>query len=383
MHNQVLFFWVLLGAWQMTAQPSAVHFTKHVITKDFISEGVAAADINRDGQTDIVAGAFWFEAPAWLPHEIAVPVKYNPSNSFSNSFLNFVLDVDQDGWVDQLRISLPGEEAVWYHNPGKTSRHWEMHMIIAHAGNESPAFEDVDGDGRADLICNDPVAGEMLWIQAPLKKGDTSWQRHVIAKGTPGTDRYTHGLGHIDMNDDGRKDILITKGWWQCPQNPSEQNWVFHPADLGADCSQIYQLPKAAGVPAVLVSASAHNYGIWWHRQVALSAGDSSWEHHTISAAFSQSHGLAMADINKDGLPDLVSGKRYFAHNGKDPGAFEPSVLYWFEYNSGITPAWKAHLVDDHSGIGLQAVVQDINRDGRIDIVVANKNGVYFFEQDK
>ena len=35
---------------------------------------------------------------------------------------------------------------------------------------------------------------------------------------------------------------------------------------------------------------------------------------------FSESHGLVMADVNGDGFPDLVSGKRYFAHNGKDPG---------------------------------------------------------------
>jgi hypothetical protein len=354
MHKRIIFIVAVMSAWQMSAQQPAkrpaLHFIKHTITRDFISEGVAVADINRDGQTDIIAGVFWFEAPAWLPHEIAVPVKYNPVNSYSNSFLNFALDVDLDGWTVQLRISLPGEEAVWYRNPGNNARHWKMHTILANAGNESPALEDVDGDGRPDLISNDPVAEEMLWMQAPATKGDTVWQRHVIGKGKLGTDRYTHGLGHADMNNDGLKDIVITKGWWQCPANAAQENWLFHPADLGADCSQLYKLGTASGSAPVLVSASAHDYGIWWHRPVHPATGDTIWEHHTISTAFSQSHGLALADINKDGQADLISGKRYFAHNGKDPGAFEPSVLYWFEYREGAIPAWTPHLVDSHSG---------------------------------
>src|SRR5579871_6992310 len=89
-------------------------FIKHIITPDFISEGVAVADVNNDGKPDIIAGAFWFEAPNWIRHEIAEPKTYSPSNSYSNSFLDFNMDVNQDGWTDVIRIGLPGEEAVWY-----------------------------------------------------------------------------------------------------------------------------------------------------------------------------------------------------------------------------------------------------------------------------
>ncbi|HMH32390.1 MAG TPA: VCBS repeat-containing protein, partial [Puia sp.] len=88
-----------------------------------------------------------------------------------------------------------------------------------------------------------------------------------------------------------------------------------------------------------------------------------------------------MADINGDGYSDLVTGKRYFAHNENDPGAFEPAVLYWFEYKPGKTPAWIPHLIDEDSGVGLQVVVSDMNGDGLADIVVCNKKGLFFFEQ--
>jgi hypothetical protein len=92
---------------------------------------------------------------------------------------------------------------------------------------------------------------------------------------------------------------------------------------------------------------------------------------------------LALADVNGDGHPDLVTGKRYFAHNGGDPGAHEPAVLYWFEYKPGKMPAWVKHEVDNDSGSGLNLVVEDINGDKLPDIIVSNKKGVHVFLQKK
>ena len=114
-----------------------------------------------------------------------------------------------------------------------------------------------------------------------------------------------------------------------------------------------------------------------------MTEANDSIRHNVIFKSFSETHALAMEDVNKDGHPDLVTGKRYFAHNEKDPGASEPAVLYWFEFRPGKTPLWFPHLIDDNSGVGLQVIVKDINKDGLPDIIVANKKGVYFFEQKK
>ncbi len=365
---------------------NGISFTKKVITTEFISEGGAIADVNKDGTPDIMAGAVWYEGPGWIPHSIFTPPKKYITTDFSNSFLNFALDVNLDGWVDLIRVGLPGEEAVWYENPGKKSGLWPMHPIIPNCGNESPALVDVDGDGRPDLLCNDPIAKQMIWLKAPVKKGDTGWTRYVIAGGpgqnTPGMSRYAHGLGLADMNGDGRPDVIISKGWWLAPEDRTKPGWTFHPASISEDCSQIFALDITGTGKPDLISASAHDYGIWWHQR-PVGTDDTAWTTHVIYKDFSESHALAMTDLNGDGNPDLITGKRYFAHNEHDPGALDPAVLYWFEFHPGKSPAWIPHLIDSDSGVGEQVLVSDLDGDGLKDIVIVNKKGVFLFTQKR
>jgi hypothetical protein len=375
-------FSVFYGSSQ--SAPDSVRFRKIVLTRDFVSEGVAVGDVNHDGKIDVLAGSFWFESPNWTRHNIASPKIFFPDTAFSNSFLDFSMDVNQDGWIDLIRVGFPGEELVWYENPKNARGYWKEHLIYRHIGNESPALVDIDGDGRPDILCNDPVKKEMIWIKSPVSKGDTLWKVYTISHDPAlATDRYTHGLGFGHMNLDGRRDVIITKGWWETPQDPTQPDWVFHPADLGEDAAQMYAIDVDGDGDMDLISSSAHNYGIWWHEQVVDDQGNIRFQHHIISKAFSESHGLVMTDVNGDGFPDLVTGKRYFAHNGKDPGGYESAVLYWFELKPGRPPVWIPHLIDSNSGVGLLPVVADINQDGLPDIITANKKGVFIFEQIK
>lgn len=360
-----------------------VSFVKQTLIRDFIAEGATVGDVNKDGKMDVMAGAYWFEAPNWTKHELAEPQKFEFDKGYSDSFLDYAMDVNQDGWVDLIRIDWPGKAAAWHENPKNKSGHWAMHPIHSSVGNESPMLVDVDGDGRLDLLANDPTAKQVIWISPP-KKGETEWTKYVISSDEKlGTHMYTHGIGLGDINGDGYKDVIFRGGWWEGSKNPKKENWTFHAADLSQDCSQMYVLDLNGDGLNDVVSSSAHNYGIWWHEQGRDAQGNATWTEHEIYKAFSQTHGLALADINGDGHPDLITGKRYYAHNGKDPGANEPAVAYWFEYKPGKQPTWIPHEIDNDSGTGLQVTVVDMNKDGLPDIVAGNKKGVHVFMQQK
>src|SRR3546814_3302529 len=108
----------------------------------------------------------------------------------------------------------------------------------------------------------------MVWFRCPTEKGKTTWTRYSIsAKDMPGTAQFSHGLGFGDINGDGRGDVVIKQGWWEAPADPTQPDWVFHPAEFGLDCAQMYVMDVNSDGYADVISSSAHTYGMWWYEQ--------------------------------------------------------------------------------------------------------------------
>ena len=354
----------------------------------FRSEGVAVADVNNDGRPDVLAGEVWYEAPNWRPHKIAVPGVYDPATGYSDCFLAAAADVDGDGWVDLLSVGFPGGEARWFQNPRNPVAPWPRHVITANANNESALFVDVNGDGRIDLIAGNEASQTLVWLEAGPDPRQP-WITHKISMpGQPGWARFYHGLGFADVDGDGRADVLTPDGWYAAPVNRASSPWTFHPAALIGNgptgpqwAAQMYAFDVDGDGDQDVVTSSPHSYGMWWWEQSNTAPG--TFTPHLIESWFSQSHSLVLADINGDGRPDLVSGKRWYAHGpAGDPGSQQPAVLVWFELqrNGGTTAgnvAFVPHVIDSDSGVGTQFVVADMDGDGRPDVVTSNKKGVY------
>ena len=350
---------------------TTVKFKKHRVDASFRSEGVAVADFNGDGRLDIATGNVYYAGPDWtLVPMLEQPVAFNRLG-YSSAFLCFAEDVDRNGDMDLIVVGFPGQQTHWLENPGRAGQPWKKHLAVSKTDNESPAYVDVTGDGRKELLFTSQ--GRCVMAR-PGQDPRKPWVIQTVSN--PGDPAPGHGLGAGDLNGDGRTDVLIPSGWWEAPLDTTSASWPFHKANFFGGV-QLCVFDFDGDGDADVLGSSAHSYGIAWSQQTP-----NGWRRHEIDSTDSQTHALHLADINGDGLMDFVTGKRFWAHNGHDPGSFQPAVLCWYEqYRKDGRARWTKHTIDFDSGVGLHFQIIDINGDGRLDIVTSNKKGVYTFEQ--
>lgn len=358
----------------------------------FRSEGAAATDVNKDGMIDVIAGDVWYEAPDWKMHEIRKPGKFVAGVGYSDSFCNFTYDINQDGWDDLIYVDEPGQPFYWYENPKNQPGHWKETVIRDNITNETPLFADITGDGKPELIFGIQPESRMIFMEIPSpEKAYEQWEYQVISRpGDPmknGTFKYYHGLGTGDVNQDGRTDVLIVHGWWEQPEKLTNQDWEFHPYFLNKPDEK--DVVRAANIHVEdldldgdqdLLLSCAHQYGVWWFENISEEEGPYEFEYHLIDESYSQTHALEYLDMDGDGQKDLVTGKRFFAHNGNDPGGKDEVNMFWYHVvrKKGSAPLFERHqiLAGKETGVGTQFLVRDMNEDKKPDIILSNKKGV-------
>ncbi len=393
---------------QLTERPG--DFKRIELTDQFWAEGANYGDFNKDGQMDVVSGPYWWQGPDFQKRHTIYPdtkrskIKredgteaefpgfkgaLSNENEYSDNFLCYTRDFNGDGWTDVLVIGFPGKEAFWFENPQGKDQPWAKHLAHDVVDNESPMFMDLTGDGKPEIVASS--RGFLGYAEPDPNNPTAPWKWHNISpKGN--WQRFTHGIGAGDVNGDGRMDLLEANGWWEQPASlKDDPQWTKHDALFGNGGAQMYAYDvNGDGKNDVITSLEAHRYGVAWFEQTNED-GVQGWSKHVIvgktaeenpqGVVFSQPHAIDLVDMNGDGLKDIVTGKRFWAHGPK--GDAEPNaaaVLYWFELKrEGGKASYVAHLIDGNSGVGTQVTAGDINGDKKPDVVVGNKRGVFVF----
>ena len=406
---------VLLAASSLHAA-TQITWKRQQLHGDFYSEGAAIGDINGDGKPDVVAGPFWWEGPAFETKHAYYEPKIFSINGYSDNFFAYVHDFNADQKNDILILGFPGKEARLYLNPGThDDKPWPMHIVADVVDNESPVFTDITGDGKPEIVCS--TGGKFGWFAPNWDKPTEKWP-FMAATDDLKVAKFTHGLGVGDVNDDGKMDLLEARHWWEQPKfeilpgqtrkfppdveaqvrQNFRSNWTQHTfaAGVGGGAQMFAYDFDGNGTNDVFTALAAHRYGVAVFLQTKnKEPGTANWQRIMLASeqpqdndygiVFSQPHAAHLADIDGDGVQDIVTGKRYWAHNGHDPDERGHRVIYWYQTKrdgkGGVD--FVPHLVDAESGVGVDVQVGDVNGDKLPDIVVGNKAGVYILTQQR
>ncbi len=363
-------------------------FKRQQLTDVYYSEGANAGDLNRDGRPDVVCGPFWSEGPAFQKRHEIYPPRPQPLDHWADNFFSWVYDFNHDGWNDVFVVGFPGTPAYVYENPGEREGHWTKHQVFDSVSNESPHFTTIVGDERPELVCT--FNGSYGYATVNWEKPFEKWTFHAVSDKTA-PERFGHGLGVGDLSGDGRHDLLAANGWFEQPADaPGESLWAFHPTAFsnayGGAEMMVYDV-DGDGDNDVITSLAAHDFGLAWYEQ-DQSGRETVFRQHVImekkpeqnryGLVFTELHSVTLADIDGDGLKDIVTGKTYWSHHKQSPMWDAGAVVYWFRLErtkEGVN--WVPYQADGEAGIGRQVVVSDINGDKLPDIVVGGMKGAH------
>jgi hypothetical protein len=367
------------------------NFRMQRLTDFYYSWSATVADFNRDGVNDIVAGPHLFYGPDYRTYrEIYMGAVVNASTEYPDeSMMQFSYDFTGDGWPDVLQLGGVGRPAYLLVNPQGEARRWDSFEVIPRVQKEIALFRDIDGDGKPELLYG---ADQYLRTARPDPANPTGpWIiRNISSQGAWGGG---HGLGVGDINGDGRTDVAESTGWWEQPAVPAKE-WTYHPEPFGNGAEMGVYDVNGDGLNDVVTSVEAHGFGLAWYEQ-KRDSGKLSFVKHPIltdpttqnagGVVFSEPHGTAFADVDGDGIPDFIVGKRFWSHKDSytDPDPHGAPVLYCYRVVRNPKAPGGAEfvpeLIHNRSGAGNTVWAGDIDNDGATDILTSTDRGTFVF----
>jgi hypothetical protein len=386
------------------------NFRMRKLSEFYYGYSAAIADIDKDGNQDVISGPIIYYGPSFnVGREYYAGITYNPTSEWPiASMVNLAYDWTGDGWIDMLNMSGnagvgTGTLAI---NPRGENRRWDLAPVMVPPagtiGNEETLLKDIDGDGKPELIHTGQ--NTLRYSKADPANPTGPWIVKTISEPGPWGVNIGHGMGIGDINADGRADYVTTYGWWEQPPAGNTGLWTHHPEQFGRwGASQggaggaeigIYDV-NGDRLNDVVSAMEGHGFGLAWWEQKKDAAGKITFVQHTIMDTaldatnaggvwFTQPHAVTFADMDRDGIQDMIVGKRHHSHfQYADPDNWGMPVLYWYRtVRNARAPGgaeFVPNLISNRSGVGSHIGLGDLDKNGTTDIAVSGASGTFVF----
>ncbi len=348
----------------MSGGGTASFTASDIATSADAAHSVFAADMDGDGDMDIISASLldntivWYENngaadPSWTASDIAT--------SAAGAISVFAADMDGDGDMDIISASYNDDTIAWYENNGAADPSWTASDIATSADGARSVFAaDLDGDGDMDIVSASVNDDTIAWY-----KNNGAADPSFTAADIPTNADGAYSVFAADMDGDGDMDIVSasynddTIAWYE-NNGASNPSWTKAVIATSADGPwSVYAADMDGDGDMDIVSASSYDHTIAWYENNG--ASDPSWTAADIATSAELATSVYVADIDGDGDMDIISSSQ------------SDNTIAWYENNGASDPSFTAADISTNVD-GVSVFAADVDGDGDMDIVSASAN---------
>jgi hypothetical protein len=299
------------------------NWKKHPVSTGFIGAiTVAAADVDNDGFVDIVGAAKMAGDVAWWRNDSGDGTswtRYDVATDVSGLFSLAAADLDRDGNPDILAQSTddPSKGVIWWANKDGSGRNWVEHVVNDDLpGVRFTRAADMDRDGDTDIIAVafHQKGRKILWYEND--GSGTEWTEHTMVDSP---EYNCFNAAPADVDGDADPDMVATnnrKGNYVIWFENDGDGWETHVVDGEFEAPYVVSSADMDGDGDTDVMGTSNSWDtvVWWENTDGT--GDT-WERHLLDVSFEKARNPIAADFDGDGDPDIAAA------------AFAGTVAWW------------------------------------------------------